>query len=179
MALRLLVGDDQEYPPSAIVPLFRRKDGAQVAAAMPNFDELGLMPPAPLVAPEATAPVDVSSGDSRRDGEEQDEEHDSEAASDGMGETSPLRKANILRTLPYNDEADTRRGGEDPPVIPKKDRSGLISRGSTPAPVLPEASSNPSGAPCSAVGPPEAEPRKRLSGFKLGRSPWDLATADQ
>ena len=24
--LRLLVGDDQEYPPSAFVPLFRRKD---------------------------------------------------------------------------------------------------------------------------------------------------------
>ena len=26
--VRLLVGDDQEYPPSAFVPLFRRKDEA-------------------------------------------------------------------------------------------------------------------------------------------------------
>ena len=28
VALRLLVGDDQEYPPSAFVPLFLRKGGA-------------------------------------------------------------------------------------------------------------------------------------------------------
>ena len=77
VALRLLVGDDQEYPPSAFVPLFLRKDGSQVTAAMPTFDKRSLVPPVPLVVPEAAAPVDVSSGDSRREGEdEEDEEHD-------------------------------------------------------------------------------------------------------
>ena len=38
VALCLLVGDNQEYPPNAHLPLFLRKDGAQVVAAMPTFD---------------------------------------------------------------------------------------------------------------------------------------------
>ena len=74
VALRLLVGDDQEYPPSAHAPLFLRKDGAQVVAAMPTFDGRGLVPLVPSEIPVATATVDVSSGDSRRDGEEDDDE---------------------------------------------------------------------------------------------------------
>ena len=62
------------------------------------------------------------------------------------------------------------REEEDPPVIPKKDRSGLISRGAIPAQAPPEAASGPSGALSSAPGPLESEPRtKRLSGFKLGK----------
>ena len=36
--------------------------------------------------------------------EEEDEERDSEATPEGMGETSPLRKADILRTLPDDDD---------------------------------------------------------------------------
>ena len=73
-ALRLLVGDDQEYPPSAFVPLFRRKDGAQVVAAMPTFDGRGLVPPAPPAVPAATAPVEVSSDDSRKEEEEEEDQ---------------------------------------------------------------------------------------------------------
>ena len=47
VALRLLVGDDQEYPPNPHAPLFLRKDGAQGVATMPTFDGRGLVPPAP------------------------------------------------------------------------------------------------------------------------------------
>ena len=71
VALHLLVGDDQEYPPSPFVPLFLREDGAQVAAAIPTFDERGLVPPAPSRAPVAAALVDVSSDESRGEGEEE------------------------------------------------------------------------------------------------------------
>ena len=66
-ALRLLVGDDQGYPPDTHVPLYRLSDGAKVAAAMPVFDGRGLVPPAPSEATAVTAPVMVSSDDS--DGE--------------------------------------------------------------------------------------------------------------
>ena len=86
VALRLLVGDDQEYPSSAFVRLFLRKDGAQVAAAMPTFDGCGLVPPAPPGVPMATTPVVVSSGDSRG---EEEEERDSEATPEGMGRPPP------------------------------------------------------------------------------------------
>ena len=104
--LLLLVGDDQEYPPSSPVPLFLRKDRAQVVAAMPTFDGRGLVPPAPRVVRGATTPVDVSSGDSRRGGgEEEDEERNSEATPKGTGETSSLRKADILCTFPDDYEA--------------------------------------------------------------------------
>ena len=65
-------------------------------------------------------------------------------------------------------------------MILKKDRSGLISRGSTPELVPPEASSSPSGAPSSAPGPLEAAPRtKRLTGFKLGKRLPTYAAIDQ
>ena len=47
--LRLLVGDDQEYPSNAPVPLFLHKDRAQVVAAMPTFYGRGLVPAAPPV----------------------------------------------------------------------------------------------------------------------------------
>nr|XP_020182760.1 MAP7 domain-containing protein 1-like [Aegilops tauschii subsp. strangulata] len=45
--LRLLVGDNQEYPPSAFVPLFRRTDWEQIVTTRPTFDARGLVPPAP------------------------------------------------------------------------------------------------------------------------------------
>ena len=139
----------------------------------------------PAEAPEgqaAVATVDLSSDDSGRgeeEDEEDEEERDSEVTIEGMGETYPWRRSSALRSMLDDNDTGTRRGGEDPPLVPKKDRSGLLSRGSTPALVLPEASSSPSGAPSSAAGPPEADPRRRLSGFKLGRRPLEPATANQ
>ena len=103
-----------------------------------------------------------------------------EATAEGTGETSPRRRVSILRTLSDDDEADAKREEEDPPMIPKKDGSGLISRGAASAQAPPEAASSPSGAPSSAPGPLEAAPRtKRLSGFKLGKRSVAYAAIDQ
>ena len=127
-------------------------------------------------------PVEVSSGDSRGGGEEdkEEEERDSEAATEGTGETYPRCRASILRTLPDYDAAGAVREEEDSPMIPKKDRSALISQRATPAQAPPEADSSPSGAPSSAPGPLEAAPRtKRLTGFKLGKRPPEFAAIDQ
>ena len=120
-ALRLLVGDDQEYLPRITAPLFLREEGMQVVAAMPTFDGRGLVPPASPMAWGSMTLVEVSLGDSLRGGgEEEDEEHDSEAALEGAGETSPPRMADILRTLLDDDEADATQEEEGPLVIPRK-----------------------------------------------------------
>ena len=103
--LRLLVGDDQEYPSSIFTPLFCCEDGAQVAASRPTFDGRGLVLPAPTGPPAALKPVELSSDESR--GEEEEEE-DSEMTPEGMGETSPLSKADILCTLLDDNETDAR-----------------------------------------------------------------------
>ena len=66
-----LVGDDQGYLPDSFVPLFRRSDGAEAAAAMPVFDGRGLVLPAPTHVLVATTPVDVSSGESREEEEKE------------------------------------------------------------------------------------------------------------
>ena len=97
---------------------------------MPTFDGRGLVPPAPPVAPMATAPVVVSSGDSRgEEEEEEDEERDSEATPEGIGETSPLRKADILRTLPDDDdEADVPPERGELPVAGGSTRSKVSPR---------------------------------------------------
>ena len=42
---RLIVGDNQEYPPSAFVPLFQRRDRKEFVASRPTFDARGLVPP--------------------------------------------------------------------------------------------------------------------------------------
>ena len=149
---------------------------------MPTFDGRGLVPEVPPEGQEATAPVELSSDDSRGGGEEdeEEEERESESTAEGTGETSPWRRANILRTLLDDDEVVARREEEDPPVIPKKDRSGLISRGTISAQALPEATSSPSGAPSSVSGPLEAVPRtKRLTGFKLGKRSMAYTAIDQ
>ena len=60
MAVRLS-GDIRNFP-GAYVPLYRHDDGAEVAAAMPAFNERGLVPPKlPLLL---NSPVPVSSGES-------------------------------------------------------------------------------------------------------------------
>ena len=85
-ALHLLVGDDQEYPPSVFTPLFCRKDGAQVVAARPTFDGRGLVPPVLSGAPSVQKLVEVSSGESRGEGEE---EVDSEETPEEVGGDLP------------------------------------------------------------------------------------------
>ena len=44
--LRLLVGDNQEYPPSAFTPLFLRKDWEPLVLSRPTFKARRLVPPA-------------------------------------------------------------------------------------------------------------------------------------
>ena len=120
---------------------------------------------------------------------EEDEERRLEAAPEEMGETSPLRKADILRTLPDDDdEADVPlergelhvAGGStrskvsprrrSPAEVLTRGRSALISREVASARMLPGAASSPSAAPSPAPGALAAAPRaSRLSGFKLGK----------
>ena len=73
-----LLGKDQGGPPDDHLPLYRRDDGEGIAAAMPVFNERGLVSTEPSL-PTASL-VDMSSGD-----------HSSEATWEGEGETSPLR----------------------------------------------------------------------------------------
>nr|XP_020174388.1 uncharacterized protein KIAA0754-like [Aegilops tauschii subsp. strangulata] len=186
-ALRSLVGDDQGYPPSSFIPLYRRPDGAETAAAMPVFDGRGLVPPAPSDVPVATTPVVVSSGES---GEE--EEQDSAATLEGSGETSPPRKANFLRALPNDDDADDHLVKEVPPPagvttrsrvspsrklppgVPAKSRSALVSRGDAPAVSLPGAAMA-SSTPGARTPVPQAA---RPPGSALLKRRRDYAAAD-
>ena len=55
--LCLIVGDNQEYPPSAFVPLFQRKDREEFIASRPTFDACGLVPPVLLGAPAPRRPL--------------------------------------------------------------------------------------------------------------------------
>ena len=103
--LRLIVGDNQEYPPSAFVPLFQHRDREEFVASRPTFDARGLLPPSLPGASIAQKPVEVSSGESRGEGEE---EVDSEKTLEEVGETSPLSKADILRAIPDDAEVDAR-----------------------------------------------------------------------
>ena len=116
--------------------------------------------PAPAEAPEDL--VDVSSGDSSEEREEGEREKgaDSEAES----RAPPLRRKSRALRLPLSedDEGDDEQGGGSLPLVPKKDRTGLIPRGSAPAP------RRSAGAPA-APALLEADPCSRLSGFKYGR----------
>ena len=51
--LRLIVGDNQEYPPSAFIPLFQCRDREEFVASRPTFDARGLVPPVFSRAPTA------------------------------------------------------------------------------------------------------------------------------
>nr|XP_020197002.1 actin cytoskeleton-regulatory complex protein PAN1-like [Aegilops tauschii subsp. strangulata] len=176
--LRLLVGDDQEYPPSIFTPLFHREDGAQVVASRPTFDGRGLVPPAPIGALAAPKLVELSSDESH--GEEEGEEEDSEVTPEGMGETSPLSKADILRAFPDDDEADARQEEGELPIIPTRGRSSLVSRGVTPVSTPSEAASGPSAAPFSPPGVCAPTPQaSKLSGFKLTKRRVDYTAVGQ
>ena len=131
--LRLIVGDNQEYPPSAFVPLFQRMDREEFVASRPTFDARRLVPPVLLGAPAASRPVEVSSGEPRGEGEE---EVDPEKTLEEVGETSPLSKAEILRALPDDAEADTCQEEREQPLIPTRGRSSLVPRDAASAPML-------------------------------------------
>ena len=131
--LRLIVGDNQEYPPSAFVPLFQRRDREEFVASRPTFDARGLMPPALPGAHAAPNPVEVSSDESRGEGEE---EVDSEKTLEEVGETSPLSKAEILRALPDDAEADVHQREREHPHIPTRGRSSLVPRDAASVPML-------------------------------------------
>ena len=143
----------------APTPLFLCEDWEQVVGSMPVFNGDG---PMPAEAPEDL--VDVSSGDSSEEREEGEREKgaDSEAESRAP---PPRRKSRTLRlSLSDDDEGDVVQGGGSLPPAPKKDRTGLIPRGSAPAP------RRSAGAPA-APALLEVDPCNRLSGFKYG---WRL-----
>ena len=123
-------------------------------------------------------PVELSSGESR--GEDEEEEEDSKVTPEGMGETSPLSQADILRTLPDDDEADAHLERGEPPIIPTRDRSTLISRDAASAPTRPGAASGPPAAHSSSPRARAPAPQAgRLSGFKLCKRKVDYAVVDQ
>ena len=98
---------------------------------------------------------------------------------EGMGETSPLNKADILRTLPDDDEAGARQEKGEPPVISMRCRSVLISWDAASVLAPPGATSGPAAAPASAPRAGVPVPRvAKLSGFRLPKR-RDYAMADQ
>ena len=103
-----------------------------------------------------------------------------EVTPEGMGETSPLSKANILHTLPDDDEADACLEKEESPVILMRDRSALISLDAASALTPRGAASDPTAAPASASGASALGPQvAKLSGFKLTKRRVDYAAVDQ
>nr|XP_020188268.1 MAP7 domain-containing protein 1-like [Aegilops tauschii subsp. strangulata] len=96
-----------------------------------------------------------------------------------MGETSPLRKADLLCTMPDDDdETDDLQRGE-PPVIPTRGRSALVSRDDAPVLTPSGAASSLSAAPSSAPGARAPVPQAgRLSGFKLSKRRVDYTAVD-
>ena len=151
------------------MPLFLRDDWERVVKSMPVFSGEG---PVPLEAPEG--PVDVPSGDSSEDeeGGERGKGPDSEATDGESRAPLPRRRSRVLRLSPSNDnEDDDEQDGGSLPPIPKKDRTGLISRGSA------LASGRTADAP-SASKLPEVDPSSRLSSFKFGRRLPELTGDD-
>ena len=126
--------------------------------------------PVPMETPEE--PVDVPSNDSseEEEGGEREKGPDSEATDGESRAPLPRRRSHVLRLSPSDDdEDDDEQDGGSLPPIPKKDRTGLISRGLAPAPgrTAPSASKL-----------PEVNPSSRLSGFKFGRRLPELTGDD-
>ena len=121
----------------------------EFVASRTTFDARGLVPPTLPGAPTAQNPVEVSSGKSRGEGEE---EVDSEKTLEEVGETSPLSKAEILRALPDDAEADAYQGGRGQPLVPMKGRSSLVDRGAASTPTPPGAGFGSASAPHGTAG---------------------------
>ena len=97
--MRVLLGKDPGCLPAAHLPLYRLDDGVELAASMPDFNERGLVP-----SGSPDYPVVLSSDEDSVEGEE--EEEDSEATKEGMGEFSPQRLSELLRGLPDDNDAE-------------------------------------------------------------------------
>ena len=149
VVLRLIVGDNQEYPPSAFVPLFQRRDREEFVASRPTFDARGLVQQVLSRAPSTQKAVEVSSGESHGEGEE---EADSEETPEEVRETSAPSKAEILCALPDDANADAYQGGKEQPLVPTKGRSSLVDRGAASTPTPPGAGSSSASAPYGAAG---------------------------
>ena len=117
--------------------------------------------------------MNVSSGDSSEEEEEEEREEGLDSGATDKESRAPLprRRSRALRLLLSANEDGDERGGESLPLIPKKDRTGLVLCGSAPAPRR-SADAPP------ALGPLEADPSSRLSGFKYGRRLLELASSD-
>ena len=128
--------------------------------------------PVPMETPEE--PVDMPSDDSikEEEGGEREKGLDSEATDGESRAPLPRRRSRVLRLSPSDDnkDDDEKDGGSLPPIS-KKDRTGLISRGSAPAP------RRTADVP-SAPELPKVDPSSRLSGFKFGRRLPELTGDD-
>ena len=174
VVLQSLVGGDVARLEGAPTPLFLRDDWEKVVESMPVFNGDGPMPTEVPEDPTALATVNVSSGDSseEEEGGEQEKEPDSDAIDGESRAPLPWRRSRVLRLSPSDDdEDDDEQDSGGLPPISKKDRTGLISRGSVPAP------RRTTDAP-SASKLPEVDPSSRLSGFKFGRRPLELTADD-
>jgi hypothetical protein len=124
--------------------------------------------PVPMETPGESVGASSDDSSEEEEGGEREKGPDSEATDGESRAPLPRRRSRVLRLSPNDD--DEQDGGSSPP-IPKKDRTGLISRGSPPAP------GRTADAP-SASKLPEVDPSSRLSGFKFGRRPLELTGDD-
>ena len=111
------------------------------------------------------------SGDSSEEEDEEEREKgpDSEATDGESRAPFPRCRPRSLHLSSSDDDEDgDEQVGGSLPLIPKKDRTGLISRGSTPAP------RQSADAPSTS----EVDPSSRLSGFKFGRRLPELTGDD-
>ena len=134
--------------------------------SMPVFNGDGLVPVA-----ASEGPVVAPSGDSSEEEDEEEREKgpDSEATDGESRAPLPRRRPRNLRLSSSDDDEDgDEQVGGSLPLILKKDRTGLISRGSAPAPR--QSADAPSAS--------EVDPSSRLSGFKFGRRLPELTGDD-
>ena len=102
-AVRTLLGKDQGGPPDTHLPLYRREDGEKIVAAMPFFNERGIMPPEPSLP--AGSLVNVSFG-----------AHSSAATLEGERRHLPCgRLSSFAPSLVMTTPAHTQSGSRCPP----------------------------------------------------------------
>ena len=105
---------------------------------------------------------------------------DSEETQEEVGETSPLSKAEILRALPEDVEAEAYQGGKEKPLVPMKGRSSLVARGAASTLTPPGAGSGSASAPPGAAGAHTPAPQvPMLSRFKLPKRKVEYFAVDR